>query len=263
MGFAVLLGFPLLAACGNSGSENSGSKGDVTGGSTLGGAGASVGGPGSGATSTNGGSAGTTGGTQGTPASGGTSGNAGAGNAGTGHAGTGNVSMGTPGVWENVTPAGISLDQQDPGGGDNYGVQDVLADPARPSDLYAFVCYQGVWRSTNYGVTWNQVSSDVNWGKPWGEAIDPNPNRDPNTAPVLYAGGSNAVGFFKSTDFGETWTITALPAEFGDYRYQQVYSVDVDPYDSRQAWSSAAADPKTWAPLGPTAPMPGPGPGHG
>ena len=27
------------------------------------------------------------------------------------------------------------------------------------------------------------------------------------------------------------WTVTALPSEFGDYRYQQVYSVDVDPYD--------------------------------
>src|SRR5262249_23476684 len=32
---------------------------------------------------------------------------------------------GTPGVWENVTPPGMSLDSQSPGKGDNYGVQDV------------------------------------------------------------------------------------------------------------------------------------------
>ncbi|HEV8247616.1 MAG TPA: sialidase family protein, partial [Polyangiaceae bacterium] len=52
------------------------------------------------------------------------------------------------------------------------------------------------------------------------------------TAPALYAGGSNAVGFHKSTDFGVTWSDQLLPAAFGDYRYQQVYSVDVDPYDT-------------------------------
>jgi hypothetical protein len=227
-----LLGFLALAACGHSDSD---SGRDAAGAGTLGGgegtAGNSSAGKGAGATSTTGGTAGAKGGTAGTGAQGGGSGSGGKAGGGSGNAGTGNVSVGTPGVWENVTPPGISLDQQDPGGGDNYGVQDVLADPARPSDLYAFVCYQGVWRSTDYGVTWVQVNADVDWGKPWGEAIDPNPNRDPNTAPVLYAGGSNAVGFFKSTDFGATWTVTPLPSEFGDYRYQQVYSVDVDPYD--------------------------------
>jgi photosystem II stability/assembly factor-like uncharacterized protein len=134
-------------------------------------------------------------------------------------------------VWEDVTPAGVSLDQQTPGNGDNYGVQDVLADPARPSDLYAFICYQGVWRSTDLGVTWKQVNPGASWGKPWGTAIDPNANRDPNVPPTLYAGGSNPIGFLKSVDFGVTWTEARLPDSFGDYRYQQVYSVDVDPND--------------------------------
>jgi photosystem II stability/assembly factor-like uncharacterized protein len=138
---------------------------------------------------------------------------------------------GTPGIWEDVTPAGVSLDQENPGGGDNYGVQDVLADPARPGDLYAFICYQGVWRSTDFGITWKQVNLGSGWGKPWGSAIDPNPNRDPNTPPVLYAGNSSAVGFLKSVDFGVTWTEQLLPSSFGDFRYQQVYSVDVDPND--------------------------------
>jgi hypothetical protein len=138
---------------------------------------------------------------------------------------------GTPGVWENVTPPGMSLDAQSPGKGDNYGVQDVLADPARPGDLYAFVCYQGVWRSTDFGTTWKQVNLGSDWSKPWGTAIDPNPKRDPNTPPVLYAGASNPIGFLKSVDFGVTWTVQRMPESFGDFRYQQVYSVDVDPND--------------------------------
>jgi hypothetical protein len=230
--FAGLLGFLALAACGGTNGKDPGGSGAGAGGSgTSGGSNGTTGGSGSGGSGTTtggsstGGSASTSGGTEGAGASGGS------GDAGSGNAGTGNVSVGAPGVWENVTPAGISLDQQNPGGGDNYGVQDVLADPARPSDLYAFVCYQGVWRSTDYGMTWTQVNSEVNWGKPWGEAIDPNPNRDPNTPPTLYAGGSNPIGFFKSTDYGENWTVTELPTEFGDYRYQQVYSIDVNPYD--------------------------------
>jgi len=143
------------------------------------------------------------------------------------------ISEGTPGVWEDITPSGVSLQQQDPGGGDNYGVQDVLADPARSTDLYAFICYQGVWRSSDYGDSWTQVNAGSNWGKPWGTAIQPNPDRDPTKAPVLYAGGSNPVGLLRSLDFGVTWTEHPLPMDFGDFRYQQVYSIDINPYDSQ------------------------------
>jgi hypothetical protein len=86
---AGLLGSFALVACGNSGSEHSGSGGEGTGGLILGAGGHSLGGSGTGATSTNGGGAGTSAGTQGRAASGGTSGNAGAGNAGAGKAGAG------------------------------------------------------------------------------------------------------------------------------------------------------------------------------
>ncbi len=153
-------------------------------------------------------------GTGGKPA--GAAGSGAAGGAGTPFVGPDGGSGGKVGVWENVTPATVSLDQKTPGGGDNYGVQDVLADPVRPSDLYAFICYQGVWRSTDFGMTWKQVNAGADWGKPWGTAIDPNLAREPATAPALYAGVSNAIGFLKSLDFGVTWSITKLPASFGD-----------------------------------------------
>ena len=156
---------------------------------------------------------------------------------GVGHAGMPptTVAEGTPGEWVNVTPAGIKLGQNDVGGMDNYGVQDVLADPARPGDLYAFVCYQGLWRSTDYGTTWTQVNKGDNWGKPWGSAIDPNPKRDPTVAPTIYAGVSGALGFLKSVDFGKTFSTQKMPDSFGDYHYQEVYSVDIDPYDVKHA----------------------------
>jgi len=55
---------------------------------------------------------------------------------------TASADAGTLGTCTDVTPAGIDLDGA-AFDGDNFGVQDVLADPARPSDLYAFTCHQG------------------------------------------------------------------------------------------------------------------------
>jgi hypothetical protein len=140
------------------------------------------------------------------------------------------VSKGKVGVWENITPKGINLDPT-ANSGDNFGIQDVLADPVRPTDLYAFVCYQGVWRSQDYGDTWVQVNTGDGWGKPWGTAISPQMDRANTKSPVLMAGPSSPIGFLKSVDFGVTWSVTKLPDDFGDFRYQQVYSIDIDPYD--------------------------------
>ena len=139
-------------------------------------------------------------------------------------------SSGVEGRWENVTPASVSLDPQTPGGGDNYGVQDLLADPMRPQDLYAFICYQGVWRSTDYGLTWTQVNRGEGWGKPWGAAIQPTTQRDPRLAPILYATASLVPGVLKSADFGKTWVTYRMPPEVIDGRGYP-YSVDIDPYD--------------------------------
>src|SRR5476651_1492449 len=62
------------------------------------------------------------------------------------------------GTWTNVTPAAIDLDAAS-FNHDNFGVQDVLVDPARPSHLYAFTCFQGVWKSADYGVNWVKINS--------------------------------------------------------------------------------------------------------
>jgi hypothetical protein len=146
--------------------------------------------------------------------------------------GTPGGSSGIVDQWTNVTPASINLD----GANNNFGVQDVLADPVRPSDLYTFVCFQGVWKSTDFGQTWAKINTGQNGamidsGKPWGEAIDPNRCRDPNTPPTLYSAGSQG-GFWTSTDGGVSWSMTSLPND-GKPRPQDAYDVDIDPYDSK------------------------------
>ncbi len=141
------------------------------------------------------------------------------------------------GVWTDVTPSfSPALDS----GGDDFGVQDVLVDPARPSDIYAFVCLRGVYKSTDYGTTWNLVSTGTNSsrfvaGKPWGAAIDPNVARNPATAPTLWsmAGNSSPFGFLRSTDGGVNWTEISVPTAS-----QDVYCVDVNPYNSNHLIAS-------------------------
>lgn len=144
-------------------------------------------------------------------------------------------SAGTVGEWTNVTPASINLTGS-AFNGDNFGVQDVLVDPARPSDLFVFVCHQGVYKSTDYGLTWAKVNTGTNGamidsGKPWGEGIDSNRCRDPNTPPTLYSAGSQG-SFWKSIDGGVNWTKHTLP-EDGKARSQDAYDVDVDPNDGK------------------------------
>ena len=72
----------------------------------------------------------------------------------------------SPATWTNVTPAGIDLNGSS-FNNDNFGVQDVLVDPARASDLYAFTCHQGVWKSADYGKTWAKINTGTN-----GAALD-------------------------------------------------------------------------------------------
>ncbi|MBP9113150.1 MAG: hypothetical protein KBF88_10100, partial [Polyangiaceae bacterium] len=89
----------------------------------------------------------------------------------------GNTTLGQPGVWTNVTPAAISLNPA-AFNNDNFGINDVLADPARPSDFYAFTCHQGVWKSTDYGQSWTKINtgsngSELDKAKLWTAAIDP------------------------------------------------------------------------------------------
>jgi hypothetical protein len=149
-------------------------------------------------------------------------------------------SGGAVGVWTNVTPPGISLNGMD-FQRDNFGIQDILVDPVRPSDLYMFICHQGVWKSTDYGQTWKKVNTGRNGdridsAKPWGDGIDSNRCRDPSTPPTLYSSGSQQ-GFWRSSNGGVDWDMFKYP-EDDKPRPQDAYNVDVDPYDGRHLISA-------------------------
>jgi hypothetical protein len=125
-------------------------------------------------------------------------------------------------------------------------VQGVMADPVRPSDLYALgtdtddTTEMVLLKSTDHGATWvkkrtrrlvdydpaasasanSVLTTNVIHGSPWGVAIDPNPNRDPNTPPTIYTpAGFCDHGLYKSTDGGDTWQqMTANDKTFEPYR---------------------------------------------
>jgi hypothetical protein len=140
------------------------------------------------------------------------------------------------GVWTNVTPSGfLNAD---------FGAQDVLADPVRPGELYAFNCNMGVWKSTNAGATWTKITAPgvMEKGRAWGECIDLNINRNPATPPAMWAcqGYGDLGGIYKSTDGGVTWANYAVP--FGTYATVNPYSPQVDPYDSNHLISGLHHD---------------------
>jgi hypothetical protein len=111
-----------------------------------------------------------------------------------------------------------------------------LSDPARPSDLYAFVSFQGVWCSSDFGISWAKVSTgelgaELDLGEPFGAAIDPNAARDAGQPPTLYTTSNDAkFGVYKSIDGGVNWVREPVGT---DPKGSDVASLEIDPYDSQ------------------------------
>lgn len=133
------------------------------------------------------------------------------------------------GKWINVTPAGVDLVNQL--GCHNFGSITMVADPARPSDLYTQFNCQGVWKSVDYGLTWagpiNVGAGGAGVKGAGGLAIGRGPDGKP---PILYSAGirGTGMGFWKSTDGGVSWVRYRI-APGGDR--QDFYPPRVDPYD--------------------------------
>jgi hypothetical protein len=111
-------------------------------------------------------------------------------------------------TWTNVTPNGVDLVNML--SCENYGSITIVAEAARPSDLFTQFHCQGVWKSVDYGLTW---SGPINTGRggagasgAGGLAIARGPDGQPQ---ILYSAGirGTGVGFWKSTDGGVSWTI--------------------------------------------------------
>jgi photosystem II stability/assembly factor-like uncharacterized protein len=232
------LAFGALTACGSGGIA-------ASGGAAGAGAGASAGtsNPGAGGDQASevggGGSASTV--------EGGSSGQSSAGAASTGVAGSG-AAGGPPrvvgsctapdggklpvGVWENITPAGVSLDgnAMTPAG-QNFGTHGFVLDPANSGTVYLGTSGEGIWKTTDCGATWVKVNTgqgaEVGDGRHGSMAIDP---VDPN---VIFADARYGPrGIYRSKNGGVDWKQVLVGDALDTFIYGgMVEWIAIDPTD--------------------------------
>lgn len=143
-----------------------------------------------------------------------------------------------PGVWIDVTPADMVVPEFGPG--------PVVADPARPSDLYVGGGGDGVWKSTDYGNTWSKLDADIGY-VPMGLVV-----AVAGTTPAtVWIAGYKQV--WRSTDGGDTFE--SLPNDLD----AELYSISVDPSDATHLISGlheadglveSTDSGVTWTPMG-------------
>src|SRR5947209_4626877 len=111
---------------------------------------------------------------------------------------------------------------------------------SQPNVFYIGVCNGGVWKSTDYGRTWNPIFDDQPTGSIGSLAVSAsNPN-------VIYVGSGEGLqrpdlsvgdGMYKSTDAGKTWTHQGLRDA------QQIAAIVVDPRDANRLFVAALGHP--------------------
>ena len=112
--------------------------------------------------------------------------------------------------------------------------------PSQPNVFYAGFDNGGVWRSTDYGSTWQPLFDDQPTGSIGAIAVAPS---DPN---IIYVGSGAGIirpdlatgdGVYKSTDGGKTWTHLGLRDT------QMIAMIDVDPRDPNRLFVAALGHP--------------------
>ncbi|HSR15276.1 MAG TPA: glycosyl hydrolase, partial [Gemmatimonadales bacterium] len=112
----------------------------------------------------------------------------------------------------------------------------------RPGLFYIGVVNGGVWKSTDYGVTWKPIFDDQPTGSIGAIAVAPtNPD-------ILYVGSGEGLpqrpdlstgdGMFKSTDGGRTWSHLGLRDAY------QIAQIVVDPRDANRLFVAVLGHPQ-------------------
>ncbi len=122
-------------------------------------------------------------------------------------------------------------------GGRTRGVAGV---PSQPNVFYIGVCNGGVWKTNDYGRTWQPIFDDQPTGSIGAIAVA---QSDPN---VVYVGSGEGLhrpdlsvgdGIYKSTNAGKTWTHLGLRDG------QQIPQLAVDPRDPNKVFAAVAGHP--------------------
>ncbi|HYL84263.1 MAG TPA: glycoside hydrolase [Candidatus Angelobacter sp.] len=112
--------------------------------------------------------------------------------------------------------------------------------PHQPNVFYMAAVNGGVWKTTDFGNTWNPIFDDQPTGSVGALAVAPS---DPN---VIYVGSGEGLqrpdlatgdGIYKSTDAGKTWTHLGLRDA------QQIAAILVDPKDANRVFVAAVGHP--------------------
>jgi photosystem II stability/assembly factor-like uncharacterized protein len=112
--------------------------------------------------------------------------------------------------------------------------------PGKPNVFYMAPNNGGVWKTTDYGLTWNPIFDDQPTGSVGALAIAPsNPE-------VIYVGSGEGLrrpdlsvgdGIYKSADGGHTWQHLGLRDA------QQIGAILVDPHDPNRVFVAAVGHP--------------------
>src|SRR5215472_16616150 len=112
--------------------------------------------------------------------------------------------------------------------------------PRQPGVFYMAAVNGGVWKTSDFGNTWNPIFDDQPTGSVGALAVAPS---DPN---VIYVGSGEGLqrpdlvtgdGVYKSTDAGKTWTHLGLRDA------QQIAAILVDRKDPNRVFVAALGHP--------------------
>src|SRR2546430_6716231 len=113
--------------------------------------------------------------------------------------------------------------------------------PHQPNIFYMAAVNGGVWKTTDFGNTWNPIFDDQPTGSVGALAVAPS---DPN---IIYAGSGEGLqrpdlatgdGVYKSTDAGKTWTHLQNLRDA-----QQITAILIDPKDPNRVFVAAEGHP--------------------
>ena len=111
---------------------------------------------------------------------------------------------------------------------------------SQPNVFYIGVNNGGVWKTTDYGHTWNPIFDSENTGSVGDVAVAPS---DPN---IIYVGSGEGIqrpdlsignGLYKSTDAGKTW------ANLGLHDAQQIGGISIDKKNADRIFVAALGHP--------------------
>ncbi len=112
--------------------------------------------------------------------------------------------------------------------------------PHQPNVFYMAAVNGGVWKTTDFGNTWDPIFDEQPTGSVGALAVAPS---DPN---IIYVGSGEGLqrpdlstgdGIYKSTDAGKTWTHLGLRDA------QQIAAILVDPKDPNRVFVAALGHP--------------------